>query len=171
MIESRAGKYSVVALLLVLAAMLGTSRPRKPHVVYPIAAIFGVTAGWVAWRVKTARPLKPSFPLGDPVAFIASVPTHVTHLAEWARRRGIPPPPASVAGMDEWVWSNREALGEEWAGLMHGLVAAYGETLRAESLSVVWSVRRGEPAVGSRRSLWPARRIFNEVHDAVFADI
>jgi len=54
---------------------------------------------------------------------------------------------------------------------MHGLVAAYGETLRAETPSLVWSVRGGEPAIGTPRSLWPARRLFNDVHDAVFADV
>ena len=73
--------------------------------------------------------------------------------------------------MQEWLWSNREALGEDWGEVMHGLVAAYGETLRAETPSLMWAVRGGEPAVGAPRSLWPARRIFNEVHDAVFADV
>jgi len=89
-IESRTGKYAVVLLLLVLAAILGTSRPKKPHIVYPLAAILAVTAACVAWRVKAARPIEPSFPLGDAVAFIATVPSHVKQLGEWARQRGIP---------------------------------------------------------------------------------
>jgi hypothetical protein len=103
--------------------------------------------------------------------FIAAVPAHVARLTEWSRRQRIDPPPGSISGMDEWLWSNREALGEDWGGVMHGLVAAYGELLRAERPSLVWVVRSGEPAVGSSRSIWSARRIFNEVHDAVFADV
>src|SRR5438128_4520847 len=171
MIESRAGKYAVVSVLVVLATILATSRPRKPRVVFPLAAFVGFTGVWIAWRAKAAPPFKTSFPLGDPVDFIDTVPAHVARLREWSRGRSIPPPPPSVSGMQEWLWSNREALGEDWGEVMHGLVAAYGETLRAETRSLIWAVRGGEPAVGAPRSLWPARRIFNEVHDAVFADV
>ncbi len=171
MIESRAGKHAVVAVLLLLAAVLATSRPKKPRVVYAVAAVFAAMAGWVAWRVKTAPPLKRSFPLGDPLAFIAAVPAHVANLAEWARAKGLPPPPSSVAEMDEWLWENREDLGADWQGVLQGLVAAYGEALRADTPALAWLVRDGEPAVGAPRSPWPARRIFNEVHDAVFADV
>jgi hypothetical protein len=170
-IESRTGKYTVVVLLLILAAILATSRPKKPRVVYPLAAVFGVIAAGLAWRVRLARPIEQSFPLGDATAFIVAVPKHVEHLAEWARGRGVSPPPLSVPGMDEWIWSNREALGEEWGRLMHGLVAAYGEAVRAKSPSLIWTVRGGEPALVSPRSFWPGRRVFNEVHDAVFADV
>jgi hypothetical protein len=170
-IESRAGKHTIVAVLLLLAALLGTSRPKKPRVVYPVATVLAAIAGWVAWRVKIAPPLRRSFPLGDPLAFIAAVPTHVANLAEWTRAKRLSPPPSSVAQMDEWLWDNREALGADWQAVLPGLVAAYGEVLRADTPALVWLVRDGEPAVGSPRSLWPARRIFNEVHDAIFADV
>jgi hypothetical protein len=73
--------------------------------------------------------------------------------------------------MDEWLWDNCEALGAHWQGVLPGLVAAYGEALRADTPTLAWLVRDGEPAVGSPRSPWPARRIFSEVHDAVFADV
>lgn len=171
MIESRIGKRAIVAVLLLLAAVLGTSRPKKPRVVYPIAAAFAAIAGFVAWRVKTAPPPKRSFPLGDPLAFISAVPDHVASLAAWTSTTGLPPPPSSAPEMDEWLWANREVLGAHWQGILQGLVAAYGEALRAGTPALAWLVRDGEPALGSPRSPWPARRIFNEVHDAVFADV
>lgn len=170
MIESRAGKYAVVATLLILSAILATSRPKKPRVVYPLAAICCLTAVGLAWRIKPALPIEQSFPLGEPMAFIAAVPSHVKHLADWASRRGLSPPPVSIPELEEWLWSNREAVGEEWGRLMHGLVATYGQALRAKNPSLVWSVRRGEPALASPGSLLPGRRVFNDVHDAVFAD-
>jgi hypothetical protein len=171
LIESRAGKYAVACLLLFLSGALATSRPKKPRLVYPLAALCAVLAAGLAWRIKPPRPPARSFPLGDPMAFIAAVPDHAAHLAEWSGERGLSPPPLSLPEMDEWLWANREALGEEWNRLMFGLVAAYGQALRATNPSLVWSVRGGEPAIASPRSLLPAKRIFNDVHDAVFADV
>jgi hypothetical protein len=171
MIESRSGKYAIVAALLILAVIFATSRPKKPRVVYPLAAVFAVAATLVAWRVTVAAPTPRSFPLGDPVAFIALVPAHVAKLAVWTHDQRVPPPPRGAAAMDEWMWDHREALGAGWQEVMHGLVAAYGEALRADTPALVWLVRHGEPSVGTPRALWPARRLFNEVHDAVFADM
>jgi hypothetical protein len=170
-IESRIGKYAVVTLLALLSAVMATSRPKNPGIVYATAAVSALGALWIGLRVKGAPPVERGFPLGDPLDFIDAVPSHVTHLARWAQTQGLSPPPASVSGMDEWLWSNREALGEEWKSLKHGLVAAYGEALRSDTPSLTWLVRSGEPAVGRPRALWPARRIFTDVHDAVFADL
>lgn len=171
MIESRRGKWAVVCLLLILSAVLATSRPKKPQTVYPTALILGLTALGLAWRVKSAPPIPSSFPLGDPQAFIASVPRHVSGLEGWADDRGLQRPPLSLAAMEEWLWSNREALGQEWPTLMQGLTAAYGEALRAADASRHWSVRKGEPAIVSSAWMAPARSAFAEVHDAVFADL
>ena len=159
MIESRAGKYSVVALLLALATILSTSRPKKPHIVYPLAAMFAAMGGWTAWRVKVAPPMARSFPLGDPMAFIAAVPAHVARLEAWARAQRVSPPPHSVAAMDEWLWDNRESLGADWQEVMHGLVAAYGQALGSDRPNLVWLVRDGEPSIGSSRSVWPGAGI------------
>jgi hypothetical protein len=169
-IESRTGKYAVVGVLLILAVVLATSRPKKPRIVYPVAATLAAVATVLAWRVTLARPLERRFPLGDPQSFIDTVPNHIQHLREWTQERGIASPPLYQPDIDEWLWSQREALGQEWGRLLHGLVAAYGEALRVTDPSRVWSVRGGEPVVVAPGSFPSATRVFNEVHDAVFAD-
>ena len=170
MIESRTGKYALVGLLLILAVTLATSRPKKPRIVYPLSATLAGAAALLAWRVTPARPLERSFPLGDPQAFIVAVPNHNKQLREWAQERGIASPPLSQPNIDDWIWSNREALGEEWSRLLHGFVADYGEALRAKDRSRVWSVRGGEPVVVAPGWFRAGTRVFSEVHEDVFAD-
>jgi len=169
-IDSRIGKYAVVMLLGLLAIVIATSRPKRPGIANSLAAAWALGALWIGLSVKSAPAGPRAYPLGDPRNFIEAVPNHVMHLARWAQSRGLPPPPGSLSGLEEWLWTNREALGHEWTALMAGIVAAYGEALRSDSPSLVWQVRSGEPALGRPRSLWPPRRIFRDVHDAVFSD-
>jgi hypothetical protein len=170
LIESRTGKYAVVGLLATLALALGTSRPRKARVVYSIAAVCAAAAVGVAVRAKPAPPDPRIPPLGDPAVFITAVPDHVDALRRWCGDRAVAMPPRSHADWDEWLWTHRETLGSDWPATAPLLVATYGELLRQASPGLSWSVRDQEPVVSRRGRAWLGRRLFVEVHDAVFAD-
>ena len=168
MIESRFGKYAVVACFALLALVFATSRPRKPGIVYPMAAVAGLLAVLVAIRVKPAPPLAPTQPLGDPQVFISAVPSHVGSLRAWCKTLGVPMPPETRDKWDEWVFSNRESLGSQWPTTSPWLVAAYGAILRTSDPQLRWEAGTLEPVLAGR---WFRRGLFVEVHDAVFVDV
>jgi hypothetical protein len=170
-IESRIGKCGVVSASLILALVLATSRPKRPEVIFPFSAGLVLLAGIIAWRVRVAPSPVAIHPLGDANAFIAAVPQLVARLDEWAQGKGVPAPPRVREELAEWVWAHREPLGDSWRDVFPGLVALHGEALRAGDPLLEWSVRAGEPALRRPGSLWPAKRLFHEVHDAVFADV
>ena len=173
MIETRAGKVAIVAALgvLSLAFLFASAGAKSPKRIQSIAVVLACVGAWVAFRVRTPEPTTPAYPLGDAGAFVAAVPEHARRLAKWAVAQGAPPPPSDSASLDEWIWNHRAALGRDWLSTMHGLVAVYGEALRRESQGLEWCVHDGEPTVRARHSVWPSRRLFNDVHDAVFADV
>jgi hypothetical protein len=169
MIESPAGKRAISILLAVLGVILAASSPRKPHVVYPIAAAFGLAAAYVAVRVKTWTPPRSEWPFGPAASFIAAVPIHVAEFRVWTERNGLRSPPASRTSLDEWIWKNREALGGAWPAIAAGLTATYGEALRRDNSRLRWAVRREDAVL--RGPLGLKRLVLNEVHDAVYADV
>lgn len=168
MIESPAGKLTISLLLAILSLLLATSSPRKPRVVYPVAAVFGIAAVYVAVRVKTWRPPSVASPLGSASAFIAAVPRHLAEFSAWAEGAGLSSPPVVRASLDEWIWTNREALGAAWPAVAPGLTATYGEALRREHARLHWAVRGDAPVLRGRFGL--SRRVLNEIYDAVYAD-
>lgn len=169
MIESPIGKVTISFLLAAVSLLLSISSPRRPKVVYPIAAVFGLAAVYVAVRVKTWRPPRSTSPLGDAAAFIAEVPTHVATFRAWAEGAGISSPPDDRASLDEWIWNNRETLGAAWPGVAPGLTATYGEALRRDHSKLYWAARRDDAVLRSRFGL--SRMVLNEVYDAVYADL
>jgi hypothetical protein len=167
-IESRFGKYAVVACCATLALVLATSRPRKPRIVYPMAAVAGLAGLLVAIRVRPAPAVPPTQPLGDPQAFIDAVPAHVASLRRWCQDLGLPVPPDSRDEWDQWVFTNREPLGSHWPTTALWLVAAYGEILRSADPQLRWEAGGLEPVLAGR---WLRRGLFIEVHDAVFVSV
>jgi hypothetical protein len=167
-IESRFGKYAVVACCATLAMVLATSRPRKPRMVYSMAAVAALAGLLVALRVTPAPALPPTQPLGDPHAFIEAVPTHVATLRRWCQDIGLPVPPDTRDKWDEWIFDNREALGSHWPTTALWLVAAYGELLRSADPRLRWEAGDLEPVLAGR---WLKRGLFVEVHDSVFVGV
>jgi hypothetical protein len=169
MIQSRLGKYAIVGALACLALVFGTARAKKPRVTQSLAVAFASVAVAIALGVKV-RESPPSAPVGDPAAFIVAVPGHLADLQAWCQAHCVPAPPASKADWDEWLWTHREALGEGWPSTAPWLVAAYGELLRSSNPKLQWVVRGTEPTVAAGGRAWLGRRLFFEVHEAVFAD-
>jgi hypothetical protein len=169
-IQTRLGKYAIVGALALLSLVFATARAKKPRIVHSLAACFALAALAIAVRVKVAKALPPTAPVGDPAAFIAAVPAHVAALQAWCTGHHVPPPPTALAAWDEWLWTHREALGEEWDVTAPWLVAAYGELLRIANPRLKWVVRGVEPTVASRAGSWWSKSLFYDVHEGVFAD-
>jgi hypothetical protein len=171
MIESRAGKYSIMAVMVILSGLiLVRATERKKPVPYALAGVLVVWAAIIGFRSKLREMPPAGSILGDVDDFLASVPVHAEKFTRWGSARGLAMPLEPEA-LEEWIWDHREIIGADWPTMLRPTVAAFGECLRLAHPKLAWAKRGGDAVLEVPGRPWTRRRLALEVHDNVFSDV
>ena len=120
--------FVVVGLFGVATFFVLNAKPARRNIAHAIAGILAAPAVYVLLRVHPrAQPLIQRSVLGDVDAFLARVPELARRFHEWGRGRGLR---GDHDPSQEWVWKNRDPIGEDWPTMLPMVTAAYGELIR-----------------------------------------
>jgi hypothetical protein len=163
--------FVVVGLLGVATFFVFNAKPARRNIAYAIAGLFAAPGVYVLFRVHPrAQPLTQRSVLGDVDAFLPRVPELARRFHEWGRSRGLRDD-HDPSEFLEWVWKNREPIGEDWPSMLPMVTAAYGELIRKQDARAKWAIRRGDAVIEIPRRPWSRTRVAYVIHETVFLDI